>query len=185
MKQILTTIKKGFLVITLMLFSASLTSAQPRSRASFNEGWKFFLGDNENAKNPNFDDSKWRRLTLPHDWSIEGAFDEKNPAKPEGGGLPTGIGWYRKSFVVPASSASKIITVEDGTVIGGFGSAILEFMNAHHYKADIKILGIPDIIIEHASQKQQQSEAGIDAEHLADAIREMSKIEVTNDLQKV
>jgi 1-deoxy-D-xylulose-5-phosphate synthase len=73
---------------------------------------------------------------------------------------------------------SKIITVEDGTVIGGFGSAILEFMNEHHYKADVKILGIPDAIIEHASQKQQQSEAGIDANHIADAIREMSKTEV-------
>ncbi len=73
---------------------------------------------------------------------------------------------------------SKIITVEDGTVIGGFGSAILEFMNAHHYKADVKILGIPDQIIEHASQKQQQDEAGIDANHIAEAIRDMTRIDL-------
>jgi 1-deoxy-D-xylulose-5-phosphate synthase len=73
---------------------------------------------------------------------------------------------------------SKIITVEDGTVVGGFGSAILEFMNTHNYKAEVKILGIPDQIIEHASQKQQQAEAGIDAVHIAEAIREISKIEV-------
>jgi 1-deoxy-D-xylulose-5-phosphate synthase len=101
---------------------------------------------------------------------------------------------YDIRFVKPIDEAllhevfqkySKIITVEDGTIIGGFGSAILEFMNAHHYKADVKILGIPDIIIEHASQKQQQSESGIDAQHIADAIREMSKIEVINELQKV
>jgi 1-deoxy-D-xylulose-5-phosphate synthase len=101
---------------------------------------------------------------------------------------------YDIRFVKPIDEAllhevfqkySKIITVEDGTIIGGFGSAILEFMNAHHYKADVKILGIPDIIIEHASQKQQQSESGIDAQHIADAIREMSKVEVTNELQKV
>ena len=101
---------------------------------------------------------------------------------------------YDIRFVKPIDEAllhevfqkySKIITVEDGTVIGGFGSAILEFMNAHHYKADVKILGIPDIIIEHASQKQQQSESGIDAQHIADAIREVGKIEVINDLQKV
>lgn len=78
---------------------------------------------------------------------------------------------------------SKIITVEDGTVVGGFGSAILEFMNAHHYKADVKILGIPDVIIEHASQKQQQLEAGIDSDHIADAIREMSKIDVAKLLE--
>jgi 1-deoxy-D-xylulose-5-phosphate synthase len=101
---------------------------------------------------------------------------------------------YDIRFVKPIDEAllhevfqkySKIITVEDGTIIGGFGSAILEFMNAHHYKADVKILGIPDIIIEHASQKQQQSESGIDAQHIADAIREWSKVEVTNELQKV
>ena len=73
---------------------------------------------------------------------------------------------------------NKIITVEDGTVLGGFGSAILEFMNAHQYKADVKILGIPDVIIEHASQKQQQAQAGIDSNHIADAIRDMAKIDV-------
>ena len=43
---------------------------------------------------------------------------------------------------------NKIITVEDGTVIGGFGSAVLEFMNAHGYKADVKIIGIPDRLVE-------------------------------------
>lgn len=79
---------------------------------------------------------------------------------------------------------SRIITVEDGTVIGGLGSAILEFMNEHHYKADVKILGIPDKIIEHASQKQQQAEAGIDAEHIAEAIRNMTKIDVNKLLEQ-
>lgn len=78
---------------------------------------------------------------------------------------------------------SKIITVEDGTVVGGFGSAILEFMNANHYKAEVKILGIPDEIIEHASQKQQQTEAGIDANSIANAIREISKIDVVKLLE--
>ncbi len=103
---------------------------------------------------------------------------------------------YDMRFVKPLDEAllheafkkyPKIITVEDGTVMGGFGSAILEFMNAHHYKADVKILGIPDTIIEHASQKQQQQEAGIDVNHIADAIREMSKIEVKakNDLERI
>ncbi|HET7115106.1 MAG TPA: 1-deoxy-D-xylulose-5-phosphate synthase [Hanamia sp.] len=79
---------------------------------------------------------------------------------------------------------SKIITVEDGTIVGGFGSAILEFMNAHHYKADVKILGIPDKIIEHATQKQQHIEAGIDTNRIADTIREMSKIDVNKLLTK-
>jgi 1-deoxy-D-xylulose-5-phosphate synthase len=73
---------------------------------------------------------------------------------------------------------SKVITVEDGTVVGGFGSAILEFMNQFGYKTDIKILGIPDMIIEHASQSQQQHDAGIDPAAIAEAIRDMSKIEL-------
>jgi 1-deoxy-D-xylulose-5-phosphate synthase len=79
---------------------------------------------------------------------------------------------------------SKIITVEDGTIVGGFGSAILEFMNAHNYKADVKILGIPDIVVEHASQKQQQELAGITPFHIAEAIRDMSKINVSRLLEK-
>lgn len=73
----------------------------------------------------------------------------------------------------------KIITLEDGTVVGGFGSAILEFMNAHGYKADVKIMGIPDSIIEHGSPKEQYNEVGIDANHVADAIREMVKDKVS------
>jgi len=73
---------------------------------------------------------------------------------------------------------SKIITVEDGTVVGGFGSAILEFMNNNNYKAEVKILGIPDQIIEHASQKQQQAQVGIDAAHIAETIREIAKIKI-------
>lgn len=85
---------------------------EPRSRINFNKDWKFFLGDNENAKTTQFDDSKWRKLILPHDWSIEGPFDEKNPSKPEGGGLPTGIAWYRKEFVAPADFANRVITIE-------------------------------------------------------------------------
>lgn len=73
---------------------------------------------------------------------------------------------------------SKIITVEDGTVVGGFGSAILEFMNNNNYKAQVKILGIPDHVIEHASQKQQQAQVGIDAAHIADTIREIATIKI-------
>ncbi|MEO5782605.1 MAG: transketolase C-terminal domain-containing protein, partial [Ginsengibacter sp.] len=71
------------------------------------------------------------------------------------------------------STYNKIITIEDGTVVGGFGSAILEFMATHNYKADVKIMGIPDTIVEHGSPKQLYDEVGIDANHIADAIREV------------
>ena len=76
------------------------------------------------------------------------------------------------------SRYNKIITVEDGTIVGGFGSAVLEFMAAHNYKAEVKILGIPDTIIEHGSPKELYNEIGIDAGHIAEAIKEMDKVDV-------
>ncbi|MGI8952846.1 MAG: 1-deoxy-D-xylulose-5-phosphate synthase [Chitinophagaceae bacterium] len=73
---------------------------------------------------------------------------------------------------------NKIITVEDGTIVGGFGSAVLEFMNQNNYKAEVKILGIPDKIIEHGTPKELHRECGFDAQGIADAVREMMKEKV-------
>jgi 1-deoxy-D-xylulose-5-phosphate synthase len=73
---------------------------------------------------------------------------------------------------------NKIITVEDGTIQGGFGSAVLEFMNEHHYKADIKILGIPDRLVEHGTPKQLYDEIGIDANGIKEAVLQMMKSNV-------
>lgn len=73
------------------------------------------------------------------------------------------------------SKFSKIITVEDGTVKGGFGSAVLEFMAFHQYAARVKILGIPDRVIEQGTPKELQRECGYDAAAIADAVREMMK----------
>ena len=67
----------------------------------FNDSWRFHLGDITGAQNEVFDDGTWRELTLPHDWSIEGCFDKDAPAGNDGGYLPTGIGWYRKTFELP------------------------------------------------------------------------------------
>ncbi len=72
----------------------------PRQVESFNKGWKFFLGDTADASKVAFNDTEWRALNLPHDWSIEGSFSKDNPSTTEGGALPTGIGWYRKTFKV-------------------------------------------------------------------------------------
>lgn len=80
------------------------------------------------------------------------------------------------------SKYKKIITIEDGTVTGGFGSAVLEFMNEHSYKADVKIMGIPDRIIEHGSPKELYNEIGIDANHIAQVLREMAEVK-TNMFQ--
>jgi len=75
------------------------------------------------------------------------------------------------------SKYNKIITVEDGTVVGGFGSAILEFMNAFGYKADVKIMGIPDRLVEHGTPKQLYDEIGLDANGISIEIRKMAFIE--------
>ncbi len=68
---------------------------------------------------------------------------------------------------------SKIITVEDGTVVGGFGSAILEFMAQHNYTPEVKMLGIPDRIVEHGKPEELHKECGYDAEAIAETVREM------------
>ncbi|MBL0133340.1 MAG: 1-deoxy-D-xylulose-5-phosphate synthase [Chitinophagaceae bacterium] len=70
------------------------------------------------------------------------------------------------------SKYDKVITVEDGAIQGGFGSAILEFMAANNYKAEIKILGIPDRLVEHGTPRQLYEEIGIDASGIAKAVRE-------------
>ena len=64
------------------------------------------------------------------------------------------------------SKYKKIITVEDGCIQGGFGSAVLEFMADHHYVAEVKRLGIPDDVIEHGEQIELQRECGFDPEHI-------------------
>ncbi|MFZ8428688.1 transketolase C-terminal domain-containing protein, partial [Staphylococcus aureus] len=71
------------------------------------------------------------------------------------------------------SNYHKIVTVEDGTVVGGFGSAILEFMNAHGYKADVKILGIPDRLVEHGTLKELHRECDYNAQGIADTVRSL------------
>ncbi|HTH30871.1 MAG TPA: transketolase C-terminal domain-containing protein, partial [Lacibacter sp.] len=74
---------------------------------------------------------------------------------------------------------NKIVTVEDGTVVGGFGSAVLEFMAAHSYTAEVKIMGIPDALVEHGTPKQLYEEIGIDANGIAKTVREMMNVRVT------
>lgn len=95
----------------LILISCS-TKENVRSRIDFTEDWKFQLGDNELANRTDFDDSAWRNLNLPHDWSIEGEFSKDHPTKVNGGALPAGIGWYRKSFQLDPSLQNKQLYID-------------------------------------------------------------------------
>jgi len=71
------------------------------------------------------------------------------------------------------SKYKKIITIEDGCIPGGFGSAVLEFMADHQYQAEVKRLGIPDQIVEHGEQMELHHECGFDPEHIERAVIEM------------
>lgn len=103
-----------------------------RDIIKFDFGWKFISSDVYKAEEPGFDDSKWRDVNLPHDWSIEGPIskfytltcvyrsdpaiygsDANREGKPElQGFFPVGIGWYKKKFTLPKDSGGKKIFIE-------------------------------------------------------------------------
>lgn len=83
-----------------------------REVRDFNQDWKFDLGEQDGASEIGFDDTGWRELSVPHDWSIEGEFSETNPTKPEAGALPAGIAWYRKHFRLPDDYKDKAVWIE-------------------------------------------------------------------------
>ena len=100
--------------LCLVFLTASVGVANPRpgKKVSFNQNWRFQLGDVPKGQDATLNDSGWRQLNLPHDWSIEGEFSEKHPSGTGGGALPGGIGWYRKTFTVPATAKGKLIFIE-------------------------------------------------------------------------
>ena len=100
------------LLIAVSFLACNTEEKDARIIKDFNFDWKFNLGDRPEAKVTSFDDKNWRTLNLPHDWSIEGEFSKEHPAKPEGGALPTGIGWYRKTFTLPVEYKNKAISIE-------------------------------------------------------------------------
>ena len=81
---------------------------------SFNDNWKFYLGDASGAEEPGFNDSTWEQVNLPHDYSIEQDYSTSMEA--ESGYLPGGTGWYRKNFTLDESAAGKQIRIDFGGV---------------------------------------------------------------------
>lgn len=90
-----------------MVCCLSLWAAQVERKQLFNDGWKFKLGDEAVASSVGLDDTSWRTLTLPHDWSVEADFEAEYPSGNDGGYVVAGIGWYRKTFQVPAAMEGK------------------------------------------------------------------------------
>src|SRR5271167_4927406 len=80
--------------------SISMTASQPQTSRlvlTADSGWKFFLGNPSGPETRSFDDSSWRNVDLPHDWSIEGPPAKDNPTGSGGGFFSAGTGWYRKT----------------------------------------------------------------------------------------
>ena len=76
------------------------------------------------------------------------------------------------------SKFDQVVTVEDGSLMGGFGSAIIEFMADHNYKANVKRLGIPDRIVEHGTQLELHQECGFDVTGITETARSLVVKEV-------
>jgi len=106
-------LKIVYTVIILVVFvGCNSNEKEARIVEDFNFDWKFKLGGYPEAINTTFNMEDWRTLNLPHDWSIEGAFSKDHPAKPEGGALPTGVAWYRKTFTLPEGYQNKSVSIE-------------------------------------------------------------------------
>ena len=98
------------LALGAFLSAAAPGLAQPvRERRNFDNGWRFHLGDVQEGQSPTLADGGWRAVDLPHDWSIEGPHDAKNASGT--GFLPGGVGWYRKTFTLPASARGRKVSV--------------------------------------------------------------------------
>lgn len=102
--------RKIMLAALLLVFTAA--AGQPRRVTNMDAGWRFHQGDVIDAKAATYDDMDWRKLDVPHDWSIEGDNLRENPGGGSIGFFPTGIGWYRKTFDVKAFDKNKRYSIE-------------------------------------------------------------------------
>lgn len=101
--------RKVLILLFFILMSVS-AETQVREKMSFNYDWKFLLGDNPEFRSAAYNDALWRKLNLPHDWSIEGDCVESRGSA--GGFFPIGIAWYRKTFVLPESLKHKQVIIQ-------------------------------------------------------------------------
>ena len=108
-------LRLSFLFLFLAL--APNSYSQARKIINFDSNWQFIKEDISGAEKTAYNDKPWRTLNLPHDWSIEGSYDRENPSARGGGYLPSGIGWYRKTFEINKADAKKLSAIEfDGVM---------------------------------------------------------------------
>ena len=102
---------KNILFTILLLIFVSSFNAQ-RIETNFNNNWNFILEDNPKFSQENYDNSTWKNLNVPHDWSFEKGVRKGGDQGQGGGYHDGGIGWYRKYFEVKKESLSKITYIK-------------------------------------------------------------------------
>ncbi len=109
----LTILNYIILINSTLLFGSTVKEGDSiREKTKINLDWKFKLGDIPEAANAEFNDKDWRTLQVPHDWSIEGKFETKNPSGSMGAFLPGGIAWYRKYLNIEKLAENKQVYIE-------------------------------------------------------------------------
>jgi len=131
----------------------------------FTDSWKFSLDAPDDAYKVELDDSDWRELDLPHDWSIEGEFSRDHPAGYGGGALPGGIGWYRKTFMLSEEDKEKIVYIDfdgvyhesevyiNGHLLGKRPNGYISFR--YELTDHLRFDGEPNVIAVKADNSQQ------------------------------
>ncbi len=104
----------GLSAVVCLSSPAAESAPGPREIIPFDTGWRFCLGDDPAARQPDFNDKNWRTLDLPHDWSIEGPVAKPPEGEGNGGFFTHGIGWYRKSFTLTPYGGRKVVIEFDG-----------------------------------------------------------------------
>jgi len=103
--------RKNFLLACLVLCGLNISAETIREKINFNKDWSFILDDDTAYSRADFDDSAWRVLDVPHDWSIEGKYDKSNPMGGTAGYLPAGIAYYRKTIAVPEAWKGNHVSI--------------------------------------------------------------------------
>jgi beta-galactosidase len=107
----------SILILCVAVLGGVAPAPAQRITLSFDRDWRFLKADAGGAETPEFDDNSWRKLDVPHDWSIEGPVDEKNPTGPGGGFMPSGVSWYRKHFTLTNEFQNRLVFIEfDGVM---------------------------------------------------------------------
>jgi beta-galactosidase len=104
----------ALLTILIVLLAGACSKKETsfnNRKISFNADWSFHLNDNSRDQDTIGATTQWRKLNVPHDWSIEGKFDEQSPAGYGGGALNGGLGWYKKTFNISDKDINKVITI--------------------------------------------------------------------------